>query len=87
MKIMLPPENLPRQSASVVPTLQRWHAIDQNSINASGKLVRVIIGRALGDCFGIEDRNISPETFFKNTAILQAKCLSRRPGHLVNRVL
>src|SRR5437899_859936 len=79
-----PSQDAPGKHASVVAAVHDHLAVDQHGGDADRVLVRVIVGRAVGDAGGIEDRDVRPGAFAQHTAVAEAEGRGRRARRLVD---
>src|SRR3984957_3548720 len=84
--IRTPPQHDARRRAGVRCVIDHKHAVDDDTgVRAARVVVRVGVGREVGEIVGVEDRDIGTPALREKAAVAQLQRLRRRAGHLVDR--
>jgi hypothetical protein len=68
-----PPEQPARQGAGVLAAVDHHCAVDDHRPDARRILVRVVVGRPIDDCRGVEQDHVGRLAFRQEAAVLEAK--------------
>src|SRR5204862_2856784 len=68
--------------AGVLAVLDGHGAVDDDRVDADGKLVRLVVGRAVADGLRIENDDVGEVAVFQETAIGDLQLFRRKAGHL-----